>query len=164
MPNVSGSGQESNEEYNMGDRLTEFPNRRVWDLSGYTVYYIRLSYQVLLFIARSFGPIDSKTLQPYNNSVTVDIETVFTVRVGSRTDHVIPEQVLSTIPVLPLLHQPVASLTAFRSGTLLLTFADDTELEVLKDDQYESWHTFGEGELADIGMECTGHEGSPWGG
>jgi hypothetical protein len=147
----------------MGTLLTEFPDRRVWDLSGYAVELIQLSYQVKLFMARSPGPIYPKTRLPYNHSVTVRIETAFTVRVGARIDQIIPEKVLSTVPVLPLLHQKVASLTAFRNGTLLLLFGDGTEMEVQKDDQYESWHTWGEGELADIGMDATGHAGSPWG-
>ena len=148
----------------MSTLFTEFPDRREWDLSGYAVEWIQLSYQVRLLMARSPGPLDHKTMLRSNHSVTVAVETAFTVRVGSRTDQVIPENVLSTVPVLPLLHQSVASLTAFRSGTLLLKFEDSTELEVQQDDHYESWHTWGEGELADIGMEATGHEGSPWGG
>jgi len=137
----------------MHERLTEFPDRRVWDLSGYTVYWLRLSYQVCLHIARSPETIDPKTLLRHHGSVTVEIETPFTVRVGAQIDQVIPEHAASTFRVLPLLHQSAASLTAFRNGTLLLTFADGTEIEVPQDDKYESWHTWGDGELADIGME-----------
>ena len=147
----------------MSDRLTEFPDRRVWDLSEYIVDRILLTYQVRLTLLRGHETIDPTTLLRTNSSLTVDIESPFTVRVGSHIDRVIPEQVLSTVPVLPLLHQPVASLTAFRTGALLLTFADGTEIEVPIDEQYESWHTWGDGELAGIGMEGTSHEGSPWG-
>jgi hypothetical protein len=148
----------------MGDRLTEFPDRRVWNLTGFTLDQIRLGYQVtLIFNGPEIRQPGSITLPGPCNSLRVAIETPFTLCTGSETALIVPEQVLSVHPILPLLHQPIASLTAFRIGRLLLTFEEGAEIEVQKDDQYESWATFGEGEIAGIEMLCSPHEGSPWG-
>jgi len=40
---------------------------------------------------------------------------------------------------------------------------DGTEIEVFKDEEYEAWQTYGDGEMADVGMLGSGQEGSPWG-
>ncbi len=134
----------------MTTRLTEFPDRRVWDLSGFTLDRICLDYQVRLLIANA------------NSSVNIIIETSLTLRVGARREQIDPEHVLTTAPLLPLLHQPAASLAAFRDGRLRLKFEQGAEVEALKDEQYESWETHGDGELDDINMSVTPHEGPPW--
>jgi hypothetical protein len=148
----------------MADRLTEFPDRRVWNLTGFTLEQIRIGYLLtFLFSGPDLRLPGSRTFPVPPNSLWVDIETPFTLRAGSHTDYIVPVQVLTVHPVLRLLHQQIASLTAFRNSTLLLTFEDGSEIEVLQDEQYESWNTFGEGEVADIGMLGSGHEGPPWG-
>ena len=76
----------------------------------------------------------------------------------------IPEKIDTVAAALNVLHKPVHSLTAYRDGRLVLRFADGAEILVEKDAIYESWETHGCGKLADIGMLCSGHEGSPWGG
>jgi len=136
----------------MPERLTEFPDRRVWDLTGFTLSQICLHYQVTLLLCE------------LGSSITVIIGNTFTLRVGERLDQMDPEQAMTLGPILPLLHGSVATLTAFRSGQLLLSFDGGAEIEVPKDDQYESWQTFGDGELAEAGMLCSPHTGSPWGG
>ena len=136
----------------MGERLLEFPDRRVWDLKWFTLDQICLDYRVTLLLA-----------QP-QSSVTVIIETPFILRLDLRSVRIVPDQILSTVPMLPLLHQTLVALTAFRDGRLLLQFEEGTEIEVQKDAQYEAWETYGDGETADVGMLCSGHEGSPWGG
>ena len=149
----------------MTDRMTEFPDRRVWNLAGFTLEQIRLGYQINLIFSGPNERLPGSIMPPkQSNSLWVDIETSFTLRTGSESILIIPEQVMTVSPILPLLHQEIASLTAFRNSTLLLTFNDGSEIAVLKDDQYESWNTWGEGEVAGIGMLCSPHEGSPWGG
>ena len=134
----------------MDRRLTEFPDRRVWDLSSFTLDQICLDYRTTLLCVA----LDS--------SLTIIIGTSFIYRTGTRVEAMNPEHVLSVTLILPLLHMQVKSLTAFRSGLLLLVFEDDTSIEVHKDQQYESWETSGTGEVANIGMLCSGHNSSPW--
>ena len=74
---------------------------------------------------------------------------------------IVPEDTLSLVPLLPLLHR-VLCLTAFRSGSLLLKFEKGAEIEVPIHDRYEAWEMFGTGETADIGMRCGLGAGAPW--
>lgn len=143
----------------MNRRLIKLPDRREWDLSGFLLDQIRLDYALTLFFAHYARVVDAP--QP-SSAVTVVIETPCILRVGSETTQINPEVVLFNVPVLPLLHQPAASLTAFRTGTLLITFANGAELEVPKHEQYKTWKTFGEGEVAGASMECLPYPGPPW--
>ena len=136
----------------LNERLSEFTDRRTWNLSGFTLDRISLDYQVTLLIARP------------HSSLMVILTQPFALRFESHTALITHEAILTTVPLLRLLHTPVTSLTAFRSGQLLLKFDAGAEIEVQKDDQYESWQTFGEGEVADVQMLCSPHPGAPWGG
>jgi len=135
----------------MNKRLSEFPDRREWNLSEFTLDLLSFGYAITL----AMGIPDS--------SLTIVIETPFTLQKGSLVEPMNPESIVSMSRMLPLLHQSVASLTAFRSGLLLVQFEDGAEIKVPKHEQYEAWQTYGTGEMVDVGMLCSGHKGSPWG-
>ena len=134
----------------MCERFTEFPDRCVWDLSGYTVNQIALDYAVTLLIARPEG------------SFSVVIEQIIELREGETVNGINPEDVVSAAPLLAYLHKPVASLTAFRNGELRIAFANGAEIAVPKDEQYESWNSSGSGEIIRANRLCSPHPGSPW--
>jgi hypothetical protein len=139
------------ERYLMGTRLTELSDRRLWDLSGFTLDRICIDYQATLLFS-----------QP-GSSVTVVIEEPFTLRAGVHINLITPDQALSVTPLFPVLHTEAVSLAAYRNGQLCIAFGDGTEITVPKSVQFESWHTFGDGELTGIGMLCSPHDGTPWG-
>ena len=147
----------------MSNRMVEYSDRRVWDLTGFTLEQLRLAYQLeLLFGGPESSKISSRAVPPSRSEVWVVIEPPLTLRIGTVSVQVVPEQAASVAPVLPLIHRTAASLAAFRNGTLRLTFEDGSEIEVLPHEQYESWHTYGTEEYVGIVMECTPHEGAPW--
>lgn len=147
----------------MTNLMVEYSDRRVWDLTGFELEQLRLAYQLeLLFGGPESSKISSRTVPPSRSEIWVIIETSLTLRLGATSVQVDPEKSASVAPVLPLLRQATASLTAFRNGTLRLTFEDGSEIEVLHHEQYESWHTYGTEEYVGIRMECTPHEGAPW--
>lgn len=141
----------------MKKRITEFSDRRVWDLSG-TILHIRLDYQVTLVLGMPMVKDEPQS------TFTVVIEQPFTLRIGRDMIRISPGMVLSVVPLLTLLQEPLVSLTAYRDGKLLILFEEGAEIELQKDNQYESWNTFGEGEFAGVEMLCSGHDSSPWGG
>jgi len=73
----------------MGKRLTEFPDRREWDLSGFTLERVCLSWQAELQIATA------------DSSLTVIIETPFALRTGSHVETIAPKDVLLVGALLP---------------------------------------------------------------
>jgi hypothetical protein len=97
-----------------------------------------------------------------NNQLSVIIETLFTIRCRDQTTICEPEDINSVKEALSILHKPMAMLTAYRDGRLLVSFSDGTELRVSKHPQYESWEARGIGELEDLALHCTPHEGPPW--
>ena len=135
----------------MSKHLKEFPDKREWNLFGFTLTRLCFDYQTTLLIATS------------QSTLTVIIETPFTLCRGSLS-MVINDPQVAMLEMGALLHKPVSSLTAFRNGMLVIKFVEGMEIEVQKNEQYESWQTFGDGDVADIGMLCSPHEGSPWGG
>ena len=132
----------------MNARLTEFADRRERDLSGFTLDRLSFDYATSFLIAIP------------HSSLTVIIETPFTLQTSSHVETIDPKRIVSAERLLKLSHHPVASLTAFRSGQLFVMFEDGTKIQVPKNEQYESWQTYGDGETADMGMLCSGHEGS----
>jgi hypothetical protein len=135
----------------MCKRLTEFPDRREWNLSGFTVDQICFDFRISLVFAQPAG------------SVTITIGEPFKLRDGLKVEVIDPSDTLSGMSLLPLLHEHVAYLIAFRSGRLLLQFQKGTEIEVPIDEGHEAWETFGDGETASIGMLCIPGGGVPWG-
>ena len=135
----------------MPSLMTEYPDRRVWDLTDFTLDSLNFSFQVILQMAGRGG------------SMIVIIGMPMTLHTGSGIEFMDPEKSTTAANLLSLLHRNLATLTAFRDGTLVVTFEDGTEIRVTKHEQYESWETHGDGEVADIGMLCSGHDGSPWG-
>ena len=146
----------------MQKRFTEYRDRREWDLSGFTLVRLSFDYRTTLLMYQS-TPKSSlvSALEGPQNSLTVDIESPCLLRTGSQIQPMDPERSDSMAPLLPLLRHCLVSLTVFRSGLLVLTFEDGTELWVPKDEQYESWQAVGNGELSDIAMLCSPHEGPP---
>ena len=136
----------------MCNLLAVFPDRREWDLSGYTLDGLQFGFAVGLLIATA------------DSSVSITIEAPLVLQMGTQVDLLDPEGGVLTERLLPLLHEPASSLTAFRTGLLQVTFENGAEIRVPTGSEYESWHTSGTGDLVGIGMLGSPHEGSPWGG
>ncbi len=136
--------------------MQEYPDRRVWALNEHEVTRLCIDSAFTIDIWwRNDKRVDT--------SLTIVIEAAFVLRRGEHERQFNPEHGQTLGPVLDILHTPVESLTAYRDGRPVLRFIDGAEIIVGKDERYESWHTFGTGELADIGMLCSPHEGPPWG-
>lgn len=142
-------------EVMVNDHIVEYPDRRVWRLDGHEVTQLIVNYAFTIVIWWR----DQKS----DNSVTIVLEQPFSVKRDDHTQDFDPEQTGTLCNALDILYQPVESLTAFRNGRLVLRFTDTSELISEKDDSYESWHIFGTGEYAQIGMLCSPHGGPPWG-
>jgi hypothetical protein len=134
--------------------MTEYPDRRVWDLNRHEVTYLHIDYRFAFDCWWNVGGVD--------NMLSVVVDTPFVLSTGRKKIQCDPEDVPSVAPALVILHKPVLSLTAHRDGVLEIEFADDMKLVVSKDSHYESWHAWGKGELEDLQVECTPHEGPPW--
>jgi len=132
-------------------KLTEYTDRRVWDIGDHKVTYLHID---------SRFAFDCWWAE--NNQLSVIIETLFTIRYTDRTVICKPEVINSVKEAVSILHKPLSMLTAYRDGRLLVTFSDGTELHVSKHPKYESWQAQGKGELDDLALLCTGHEGPPW--
>jgi len=137
--------------------LREFDDRRVWKLESHEVTGLHLDYRFTIDIW--WGERDLA-----ESSVSIQIGNRFLLRRCGEDFEVDPEQIDTVAPALVILHQPVESLTAYRDGRLILRMDSGDEIVVEKDSNYESWETHGTGRLAGIGMLCSPHEGSPWGG
>ncbi len=132
-------------------RSTEYADRRVWNLESHEVTYLHIDYRFAFDCWRAD-----------NTQLSVTIETLFTIRYPDRTVICEPENVDSVKEAIAILHKPLSMLTAYRDGRLLVAFSDGTELHVSKHPQYEAWQAQGKGELEDVALLCTPHEGPPW--
>jgi hypothetical protein len=141
---------------NSGKPGTTNSSSRIWDLAGLNVMRIVIDpAQVSFLLASGFvGDADA---------IDLIIENAFTISDGHGMTHAVnPAAVESLAPVLSLRLRPTHSLVASRDGSLVLRFEEGAELRVPKHGLYESWHTFGHGDLADASMLCSPHEGPPW--
>lgn len=132
--------------------MIEHDDRRIWDIDGHEVTF--------LHVDRRFS---FECVWAGQNRLSVVIETPFTLRLSDRIVICDPEDIHSLKDALFILHKPLASLTAFRDGRLLITFSDATALEVAKHPKYDSWQAHGEGELQDLDLLCSPHPAPPWG-
>jgi hypothetical protein len=141
----------------MNSLMQEFDDRRVWALGGHEVTRLCLDYGFTIEIwwHEEASP---------DNSVTIRIGNRFVLHHRGDQIEVNPEQIDTVAPALTVLHQPVESLTVYRDGRLVLRMADGDEIIVDKDAHYESWEMHGTGNLADVEMLCSPHDGSPWDG
>jgi hypothetical protein len=135
-------------------RLTEYTDRRVWDLGGHEVTYLHIDYR---FAFDCWWCEDGE-----DTNLHVTIEQPFVLRTSDAEQQCIPERVATLCVALDILHKPVVTLAAYRDGRLLVTFVDGMELLVGKSWQYESWDAIGSGELADLALLCSPHQGPPW--
>jgi hypothetical protein len=132
----------------MQTNMIEYSDRRVWNVNNQKVTFLH---------------IDSRFAFECYDALSVIIETPFSIRYTDRVITCIPEDVNSVKEAVQVLHKLVSTLTAYRDGQLLITFSDGMERHVSKHQQYESWEAQGRGELQDLSLHCTGHEGPPWG-
>jgi hypothetical protein len=132
-------------------RMTEYADKRVWNVDNHEVTTLHLDYR---FAFDCFWTD--------NNFLSIIIEAPFTLHYPERTISCDPQDVSSLKEAILILHQSISMLTAYRDGRLLVTFADNTHLQVIKDLQYDSWQAQGQGELEDIALLCTPHLGPPW--
>jgi hypothetical protein len=129
---------------------------RTWHID-HELSRLQFGYEVILGVSWGSGSTATEA--------SISLETPFSLtRPGASAELVDPEAPETLSPLLALLHQRVAHITADRTGLLEITFSDGTILRVPKrDDGYESWNTSGSGELHDFNMLCSSHEVSPWG-
>ena len=132
--------------------MVEYADRRVWDIQGHEVTYLHIDYRFAF----------DCWWQP-DNELSVTIETPFTLSHRGQTVTCDPNDLNSLKDAITILHKPVATLEAHRDGQFLVTFCDGTQLHVPKDPKYESWEAHGKGELQDLSLLCSPHEGPPWG-
>ena len=134
----------------MVERMSEYPDKRVWSLTESEVTRLCINYSFIIQIWNLKGDL------------TLAIHTTFLFRVDGREEKFDPQDGASLGPALIILHKPVETLTIFQNGFLNLRFLDGTEVVVEKNLQYESWESSGSGEFIDLGMLCSPHEGPPW--
>jgi hypothetical protein len=130
------------------------PGCRRWDLASYEVNYIHLDYR-FGFDCSGFSDRDGYL------RVTINIPFCITGTDGSVVYD--PEDTQAIGGALLILHKDVVDLTVHATGRLEVRFDGGIVLSVDKHVQYESWELHGEGELADIQMLCSPHNGPPWG-
>ncbi len=135
----------------MSTRINASSDRRIWMLNGLEVTRLCIDFTFTIHLWEG------------SRELTIIIEVPFTLRIDEHEQQLDPNAGTTLGPALQILHKPVESLTAYRHGRLVVAFVDGTTLDVDKDWQYESWHTFGSGELADIAMLCSPHDAAPWG-
>ncbi len=135
--------------------MAEYLVRRVWNIEDHEVTYLHIDYR---FAFECWW----YTANRKDNRLVVTLENEFILHYADRTVVCHPEDVNSVKEAVPILHKAVSSLTAYRDGRLLVSFADGTELHVSKNREYESWEAQGDGELADVRLLCSPHEGPPW--
>lgn len=135
-------------------RMTQYPDRREWSFGGHEITRLLIDYRFEIEVWWGTGDQDS--------TARFTIEAPFLLR-GEVEQTCDPAQTDSLAPALRLLHLPVECVAAYRDGLLVIRCTDGTELRVPKrDDGYETWQTYGSGELHDIAMLCSGHDGPPW--
>ena len=138
-------------------RMAATSTSRTWNFDGQPVSSLQLGYQA------TFGFSWGTQSAPTEAGIT--IETTFSILSPGVLPVVVdPGKPETFAPLLALLHRAVDRVTAHSSGLLEITFSDGTVLHVPKrSDRYESWNTFGSGELHDFNMLCSSHEVAPWG-
>jgi Family of unknown function (DUF6188) len=131
--------------------MKEYEDRREWDIGGYEIIRLHIDYRFGIQIWGSEG------------EATFEIEAPFSI-LSSGVEHLCdPEDKASLTPALFLHARPVKSIVAYRNGLLRINFNDGLSLSVPKRiDGFETWESFGSGELQDIGMLCSNHKGPPW--
>jgi len=132
-------------------KMTEYADRRVWDLEGHEVTYLHIDYRFAF-----------DCWWAERNQVIVTIEAPFEVRYPEKSVICQPDDVDSLKEAISILHRPLAFLGAFRDGRLLVVFSDGTEIHVAKNPHFDAWEVKGEGELADLALLCSPHSGPPW--
>ena len=141
----------------MGTRMRRHDDRREWAFGGHEI--TRLLVDNRFEIEVWWKDADLVTTANFT------IEAPFTISTENAEHACDPEVKASLTPALALVGRPIESVAAFRNGLLRFRFTDGSELRVPKrTDEFETWQSSGTGELHDIGMLCSSHEVSPWGG
>jgi hypothetical protein len=137
--------------------MEETATTRTWTI-GEELQSLQFGYQATFGFAwgapgrGTMGSVTVETsfvvLSPDKNPITVD-----------------PANAETFSALLRLLHQKIDRISAHRSGLLEISFANGTIVRVEKrNDGYESWNSFGNGELHDFNMLCSSHDVAPWAG
>jgi hypothetical protein len=134
--------------------VKEYPDRREWELAGHEVTRLLIDYRFTIEVWWYHERCD--------HTLRLTIGAPFwDFRSGNET-WVNPEDPNTVAPALAVLHKPTQTLRAFRGGRLILTLSDGTEIVVEKDPHYEAWEASGTGDLSDVLLLCSPHEGPPW--
>jgi hypothetical protein len=131
----------------------EYADRREWALEHYEVNYIHLDYR--------FG-FDLYGFSGSDGYLKILVEVPFTLSDGDAEIRFDPEDLGTISGALKILHRPAHKVVVYRNGTLRVDFENGLNLRVEKHPQYESWEAHGQGELSDIQLLCSPHDGPPW--
>jgi hypothetical protein len=137
-------------------RMTAYSNRREWDLDGHEITYLHIDYR---FGFDCWWHVEEPE---HENLLSVTIEMPFTLELATGIVECEPADTDTLGPALSILHKSLSKFIAFEDGTMEAVFSDGTKVRVSKHQQYESWEAHGEGELKDVALLCSPHEGPPW--
>ena len=136
-------------------RMTEYSDRRVWDLKGLRAVQINIAF--------TFDIICLDTCSDDNdNEVFIRIENTFTYKSPNRITSCHPEDIDSIKEAISVLRFDLDDLTAFRDGRLQVRFIGGQDLQVKQHFQFESWEAHGRGKFRDLALLCSSQEGPPW--
>ena len=128
-------------------------DKHEWDLSGYIVDKMCVGVNLGVLVWSHQGEL------------WIQFGGDFVLKTKDEEIKLDPGHGNTLAPVLVIARQEAKSLTAFRNGRMCLKMADDTELIIEGDWQYETWETRGTGELDGASMLCLPlcYESAPWG-
>ncbi|HEX2869507.1 MAG TPA: DUF6188 family protein [Ignavibacteriales bacterium] len=129
-------------------------DKRIWELNGHEVTRLLIDNHFTIQVWWTDKNIVSEAL--------ITIETPFTLSLNNIDIECNPEDGTGIAEALSVLHKEADSISASRSGELNISFKDGTGIIVGKHEYYESWSTQGKGELSEMNMLCSPHDGPPW--
>ena len=116
-------------------------SERRFDLTGYEVTFLHIDYR--------FG-FDCLAGSKRNGSLEIVICKEFSVIRSGIVGACNPETGSGLADALIILHKPLASLTVYRTGLLIVRFVNEMRLEVEPTGCYEAWESRGTGDLSEI--------------
>src|SRR5437762_1871949 len=124
-------------------RMTEYPDRRVWDLNGYMIGGTVLGDRPEITIIPIKAEVKGELFIAIDAPLIIEGQDHQIVGVG-------------------FLSKRVDSLTVFRNGYLIIKRTDGIAVTVQKLEVGESWLVLGFGDLADMNMLCEAVDIPPW--
>ena len=98
-----------------------------------------------------------------DGAVDVRLGAPFELELSTGRLQLDPEAPAQLGPILALISMPLHSLTAYRTGALLVQFAGVITLRVEPHPAFEAWEVCGSGEFSELSYLAAPGGGSPWG-